>query len=290
MSSSLLGPIAESAEAYHSRLEISRSQIVDFMRSPKLYHRRYVLRDPVYQKKPTAALDFGEFCHEAILIHKDATAGFRVIPDSVLSANGSKAGNKWKEWEAANQGVAHFKMHEVGPWLAMWESLSSCADARRLLLDNHEWSYEERSVVWSFNGIDLRCRIDRVIPGCIADLKTCRSGDINHILAEIEHRKLYIQAAWYSWGWKETSGELLPFVFVFVEKAPPYATVCVRLDSDWISDGMREIEDALIRLQRRSDADDWTDPGSEEVFTLSRQSWADRQLQIRGDIDNGDNA
>lgn len=267
-------------DRYHSMKELSRSQLVDFIESPMLYWKRHIVRDPVWQQKPSDAMDFGTFCHEAILIHKDATRGFRVIPDHVLSASGSRAGAKWKDWEAANAGVAHFKSHEVGPWLAMWDSLKCNEHARRLLLDNYEQSYEEKTVLWSHEGVDMRCRVDRVIPGHIVDLKTCANGDLNAIEREIENRKLYVQAAFYQWGWSIAAGEELPFTFVFVEKSAPFRTVCVTLDSQWIDDGMSEIIWSLDRLQQCATNDDWTDPCNRGVFTLSRPKWTNYRINI----------
>lgn len=272
-------PMAESR--YHSLSQISRSQFVDFLESPRLYHKRHVLKEPSRQVKTSAAMDFGTACHRAILEDRDATKAFQIIPDDVLTTDGKKFGNKYKAWEAEHPGVYHLKAKEAEDWLEMWDSIQACQPARELLLDEHAGSLEEQTVLWEHNGIGLRCRLDRVIPNrCIVDLKTCASADLNAIEREIESRKLFIQAAWYTWGWQQASNEQLSFVFVFVEKSEPFRTVCVSIDPDWQSVGMAKIIGGLKRMQACFDAEDFSDPVSSVVHTLARPTYANFKYEL----------
>lgn len=272
-----------SAERYHSLPQLSRGQIVDFLESPTLFHKRHILKDPVWQQKPSKAMDFGTACHRAILEDRDATKGWKLYPTEVLNVKGGKGTNACRVFEELNRGVHLFKPGEELEWLAMWESLQGNTDARRLLLDEHIESQEEVSILWEHNGLSLRARLDRWLPGVIADLKTCQSGEINSIRAEIEKRKLYIQAAWYAWGLKEATGSVCDFCFVFIEKKQPYRTTCVDLDKKWITAGEDEMFDALNRLQKRADRNNWLDPCNDQIFTLDRPGWVERSLFIRED-------
>ena len=163
----------------------------------------------------------------------------------------------------------------------MWDSLQSCEPGRELLLDPHDGSQEEQTVLWEHNSICLRCRIDRVIPGrAICDLKTTANADLNAIERDIENRKLYIQAAFYQWGWNVATGEKLDFVFVFIEKSAPFRTVCVSIDQDWIATGMNKIHSALRRLQQCADSGDWADPVSNAIHTLTRPTYASFKYEL----------
>lgn len=268
------------AERYHSLPQLSRGQIVDFMESPQLYYRRHILKDSVWQQKPSKEMEFGTYCHKAILEDKDATKGWKFYPPEVLSSNGGRGTNACRAFEAANKGTALFKEGEEKEWLAMWDSIQRCPDARRLLLDDHEGSLEEVTVLWEHKGMGCRCRLDRILGDEVGDLKTCHSGEINKLRGEIERRKLYIQACWYLWGVAETMDRACNFVFVFVEKKAPFRTTCVDLDEKWRRAGMDEIQQALERLQKRADSGNWNDPCNDQIFTLSRPTWTDYALQI----------
>ncbi|MES2790077.1 MAG: PD-(D/E)XK nuclease-like domain-containing protein [Planctomycetota bacterium] len=266
---------------YHSLPQVSWAQLVDFLDSPQLYYKRHVLNDPAWRVKPNDVADFRNSCHEAILVHKDATKGYCIIPNKVLSASGARAGKAWKEWEAQNRGVAHFKSYEVAPWNAMWRSIQECGPANDLLLAEHPGSLEERTILWDCNGVGLRCRIDRVIPGrAIVDLKTCANADLNAIGREIETRKLFIQAAFCQQGWQEAADEKLDFIFVFVEKYAPFRTVCVTIDAAWLEVGMEKFHTGLQRLQACFNADDFSDPICKTVHKLAQPTAANLKSEL----------
>lgn len=273
--------IEASEEQYHSLPQVSRSQLSDFMTSPALYYRRHVLKEPLSQLKPTDAMDFGTACHQAILVDRDATKGFVIIPESVLTTDGKKFGKKWDQWKLENSGVHHLKAKEAESWLAMWESLKSSEPASKLLFADYKGSHEEKTALWNYEGIELRCRLDRVIPGIgIADLKTCAKADLNSVERELVSRKLDIQAAFYRRAWASISAEILPFTFVFLEKVAPYRTVCVSLDDAWLEHAEAKMLAALDRMQKCADVDDWEDPLSATVQTLTRPRWADNYFDI----------
>ena len=80
-----------SAAEYHAdKTRVSRSHLVDFLQSPWLYFKRYIRRDPKWQKEATDALDFGILFHAAVLEGVPITDMVHLIPESVLNDDGHR--------------------------------------------------------------------------------------------------------------------------------------------------------------------------------------------------------
>ena len=85
-----------SNEAYHGdHGSYSKSSLTDFSKFP--YNLIFQRENP----RDRGPFELGTACHTAILELETWEASVTVIPPKVLSKSGSKAGNAWKEWEAA---------------------------------------------------------------------------------------------------------------------------------------------------------------------------------------------
>lgn len=264
--------IVQTDAEYHSdSRRISRSQLVDFIESPRTYQMRHLLKHPAWQKPATKAMDFGTTCHHAILTHRDAMQAFCIIPEDVLNDQGHCKGSAWLNWKRENEGKHHLKASDAAEWLEMWASLQESDDARKLLMGNYSGAMSEVTVQWSHEGVDLRARLDRAIPEfAIADLKTIANADEHKIERAISDGKLHIQAGMYRWAWYSLTGELLPFIFVFVEKSAPFRTVCREVDPEWIDEGMVTVFDALTRLQKCYETGVWPRVPSTSITQIKK--------------------
>lgn len=264
--------VYQTAAEYHAdRFRVSRSQIVSFLESPYGYFKQHIERNSAWQKKSTSAMDFGSACHEAIFIHRDAMQAFAVIPDDVLNNDGAKVGKAYLAWKRENPGKLYLKEQEAASWLEMWAAIQDSATASKLLMGNYHDALAEFTIHWTFEGVDLRARIDRYIPGfAIIDLKTCNNADEHAIVREIIDRKLHIQAGVYQWAVELATGEKLPFIFVFVEKSAPFRVVCREIPQDWIDDGMLQVWDGLRRMQRCADSGEWPRNSDPEIRPVTR--------------------
>lgn len=262
--------VIQSADEYHAdTLRVSRSQLIDFMTSPWLYYRRHLLRDPEWQQKPTEAMDFGVVVHAAVLEGKRLEDLVYVIPDDVLNADGHRKGKAWQQWAMLHEDRPCVKEKDLVQPRAMFQSIMDSPAAMQLL--HHPAAQKELTVHWEHDGVELRTRLDCLIPGeCIVDLKTARSCDLGAIESSLEWDGYWLQAGCYRAAVEALTGERLPFRFVFVEKSIPYRTVVVEMDTGWIDDGQAEIEAALDRLQRRAESGDWHDTIGDAVIPMQR--------------------
>ena len=267
--------IEQTAVQYHAdRSRVSRSQIVSFLESPYGYFKQHIERNSAWQFKGTSATDFGSACHEAIFVHRDAMQAFAVIPEDVLNNDGKAIGKAYLQWKRENPGKMHLKEKDGVSWLEMWAAIKDNETASKLLMGNYADALAEFTIHWAFEGVDLRARIDRYIPGfAIVDLKTCNNADEHAIVREIIDRKLHIQAGIYQWAVELATGERLPFVFVFVEKSAPFRVVCREIPQDWIDDGMLRVYDGLRRLQQCADSGHWPRNCDTEIRPVTRPKY-----------------
>ena len=262
--------VNETAEQYHAdKLRVSRSQLVDFIKSPRLYFKRHIECDVEWQQTATEEMEFGTAFHAAALEGKRIEDLIYVIPEDVLNADGHRKGKPWQQWAMLHMDKPNAKGPELARPRAMLASIAASPAATALL--KHPEAQIEKTIHWEHMGVELRTRLDCLILGeCIVDLKTARSCDLGAIESSLEWDGYYLQAGMYVAAVEALTGETLPFRFVFVEKSVPYRTVVVEMDREWVEDGRSEIESALVRLQRRADRNDWHDTIGDAVVPMQR--------------------
>lgn len=271
--------VESTAEDYHADLSrVSRSMLVDFIESPWLYYRRYVKRD-AWQKQSTKAMDTGTLFHAAMLEGKSIYDLVHVIPASVLNADGHCKGKAYTDWKACHTDKPCRKAAELDDEISMFVAMSKSEAAQEIL--GNPAGINEVTIHWDWNGIQRRTRLDRFIPGIgISDIKTSRVNSLDAINNSIEYDGYYLQAADYQMAVEALTGETLPFSFLFQPKSPPFATVTVDVDQDWIDDGRAVIEAALARLQVCGNSSDWRDPVSTQRIRMSRPNSAKYRWQL----------
>ena len=86
----------------------------------------------------------------------------------------------------------------------------------------------ERSAFAESDGLVLKSRFD-ILPrsgNIIADRKTCEKADLESVEKAMAQYEYYIQAAFYLRVANLLGLDRSAFVFIFVEKTPPYAVAC----------------------------------------------------------------
>lgn len=272
--------VNETAEQYHAdKLRVSRSQLVDFIKSPWLYFKRHVDHDPEWQQTETEDMAYGTAFHAAALEGKAIEDLVYVIPEDVLNADGHRKGKAWQQWAMLHMDKPHAKGPELARPRAMLASLKASPAAMELL--GHPESQKELSIHWEHDGVELRTRLDCLVPGeCIVDLKTARTCDLNAINNSIERDGYATQAAFYQMAVEAVCGETLGFNLVFVEKVVPYRTVVVSLNQRWIEKSRVKIEAAIRRLQRCAHLDDWRDCIGDKAIEMDEPNWTNYQWQL----------
>jgi hypothetical protein len=202
--------------------------------------------------------DLGTVAHSLIL--EDDESGVVVIDVE------AKRGKVWTEPAdaAVNDGKIPLKRSEWDMVNAMRDSVMAHPLARAAFTDHRA----EQSVFWQEDGQMLKCRPDAWKPGLLVDLKTTINADPREF-GRTAYKLGYHQSAdHYTEGVRIAAGETLPFIFVLVEKSPPYLVSVVQLDDDALAAG-RALNDHAKTIYREClAADMWPGYESNEPIRL----------------------
>lgn len=151
---------------------------------------------------------------------------------------------------ALNDGISLITEDQKDAALCMLESIKACKTASGLI--NHADSAKEHSVFWDepIYGFKCKCRPDIMIPslGILADLKTTRDAGPDKFLRDaLWNYNYFVQAAWYLAGINTVQSDVYyqTFLFLCVEKSPPYVVAVYRATQIRIDDARQKIRPLL---------------------------------------------
>lgn len=155
---------------------------------------------------------------------------------------------------------------------AMRDAVLSHPVARKLLASGEA----EQSFFWTDpdTGVECKARLDFITShGIVADLKTSSDASQDEFCKSISRYGYYRQDAFYNRAYRQAFGKSAKgFVFIVVEKEPPYAIAIYTLDAESRATGDGEI-DSLLRLYKRClESDSWPSY-SEKIETISLPRW-----------------
>lgn len=187
---------------------------------------------------PSKTFDIGHAAHKMIL---GTGPHLEVVPGDRWDTKATKA--KVAEIRAA--GGVPLKQAEYDAVQAMVDAVHRHPLANALLSAGQA----EQSLIWvdERTGVWRRARVDRLRTDALVDLKTCESADEEHIQRAIHRYGYHSQGDWYQAGAAALGLGDLPFIFVFIEKAPPHLIHVVQLDADTLAAG-RRINDRAVDL------------------------------------------
>lgn len=225
---------------YHADPAISKSGLkflLDPEKTPAHFFYEYRLPN-IKKPKPSKEKIFGNAFHTAVL-EPDLFPNLYVQGPDI-----SKNSNAWKEFvaEAELSGRIVLDAADMEKIDAMAERLNAHETALHYLPHNNENVLVEASFFWTDPATGVRCKCrpdillrDSMIP---ADLKTVRSASEAAFKWDINNYGYDIQDAIYTSGVNVLSPDLVnDFVFICVEKEPPYEVALWRLTPKYKKSG-----------------------------------------------------
>lgn len=216
---------------YREHPAISRSELFRISESPEKF--KYAQEHP---EPPTPALLFGQLFHAMALQPETVSEQFAVAPNVDRR---TKAGKEaFAEFEADSQGktVVTADMYEQAA--AMCESLMQNELVRKLLLGE-----KEKAFFWDddLTGEPCKCRVDCLTELgdnlIVVDLKSTENAETDAFMRSAIKYGYDFQSAMYSDGVKAVTGKKPLFVFIAIEKKPPYAVNILQADELFIRRG-----------------------------------------------------
>lgn len=247
-------------ETYLAQPRVSKSTLWTFhTRSPA--HSRV-------EKEPSNVMAFGTAAHCAVLEPDAFTSRFKRGPND-------RRGNKWKDFIAKVGEGAALTADDYDGILQLRDAIRHHPLIRQL---TGEGLRREVTAFWTDpeTGLQLRARPDAInerLP-IMADLKSttdARPAEFARVAGRLGY---HLQEAIYSEGWRVANGLDAPLAFVFIalERTPPYAFRIFEMDPDAAAEGHAIMRKALDQYARCKARNEW--PGyPHEVEPLSLRKW-----------------
>lgn len=219
---------------------ISKSGLDEINVSPAHYFQKYLAADrPEFEQSPTLLL--GSAFHKAVLEPQDFHKEYIVLPENApkkptaiqLNAKNPSAETlnaiKWREQfnsAYANHTVLTADMYDTA--MRMRDAVYKHPSAKMLFGDG---GVNESTVLFNDpeTGAPCKCRPDRISQhDIVVDLKSTEDASPEGFGRSAFNYRYHVQAPFYIDGINVECGynKVTDFVFVAVEKKPPYAVAC----------------------------------------------------------------
>ena len=183
--------------------------------------------------------------------------------------------------EAREAGAVPLKRGDFEAVHGMADSIRRHPDAGPMLSSG----VAEQSLYWQHAETGVMCRarpdwVTRTTDGrtVIVDLKSAAAADLESLQKALWNFSYYLQETWYRAGVRAALGVPSPdFVFMFVEKTPPYIVTLVRLDHEAKRIGAAQRATALHIYRQCVDEGRWP-AYADGVETLALPQWVERQF------------
>jgi hypothetical protein len=256
---------------YHQRElgVVSKSALDKIDRSP-LHYRAWV--DGELPDNDTPALLFGRAFHASLLEPEVFAKEFVEQPDfGDMRSSANRADRD--AWAKEHPGATVITTETMRLLRNMSASVRKHPLGRQLLKEGEP----ELTVVWNDDetGLKCKCRADYYVPRheLVVDAKSALDASPEQFRRDIAKYRYHVQDALYRAGFSAADKPVQHFVFLAVEKSPPFAVAIYELDSDAIGRGYTSARRNIDTLADCLRKDKW--PGySESIQSLELPPWA----------------
>lgn len=217
-------------EEYDALDALNWSKLKLLERSPAHYVQGY--------GDDSSGFNLGTGTHAAILEPEKFERDF-------VTFKGRRYGKAWDEFETAavRSGKTVLSEKEHAQALAMRKAVLKHKRAAALLTGGQA----EFSMVWNLGAFKCKGRGD-YLSSALVDLKTTKDASPQGFGRACKQYGYLGQAAWYSDGYTQITGERLPFVIVAVESSAPYIVQPYRVTPDQLERGREQYLTLLGKL------------------------------------------
>lgn len=229
-------------EEYHSRPELSSTQVAAYLTDSIKWYHEYILKD--WEKEPaTPAMEFGTLVH-SVIEHGFDNAKFVVKPDAMDFR--TKAGQAWRDAMRAG-GYRVLDKQEYRMLLTINSHIAASDCCRR-------WSTEGlKEVEHIWNDDDLgpcRCKFDVVCGSVFVDWKTTSKKTEKAFINEISDRFYDVRLALYRRGFRDKYKVDPQVHVVAIQSSGGFAVTPYELDDKWLDDAEARLLIAVDDMRR----------------------------------------
>jgi len=218
----------------------------------------------------TAVMEFGSAFHCRLLEHERYEKDYEVF-------NGARM-TQANIADAADRGKLLIRARDLVHQTCMLGALDKNSAAKHIMEKVED---REVTVIWNDPGSDVLCRgrPDALVPEweTVVDIKTSKSAtreSFQRTLADFQH---HISAAMYIDGLRWNNYEYSSFIFIVIQREPPYEVAVFELDPEDLDRGRRQYKALLAEWKLCMETNHWPDR-VEGVQVIGLPSWVRRQL------------
>jgi hypothetical protein len=256
-------------EAQYRAAEGLSKSALDYIAPPRTpaHFKAYI--DGLLKTETTPAMRLGQMIHRAIL-EPDALE-VSVKPEGLNLS--TKEGREWK----AAQIKTVITQDEYATITGMRDSVHAHPAVKRVLDDART---EVSLFASGEDGVLRKARIDALPEGgnVIVDIKSCQSADADMMAKSVASYRYDVQAAYYLDICALLGLDKSEFLFVCVEKQPPYAVAVYALDQQAIEWGRKQYQRDLALVKHCMAEDHWPS-FTQDITTLALPAWAQKQAE-----------
>lgn len=243
---------------------VSHSELELFAESPELYRGRILTGE--YPREESGAFDIGTVLHACVLQEEQPHV---VIPREALASDGSRRGKSWLEWKELHPGKIYLKQDEADLVQRMRDAIDLNAAASELLFSDPN-GRNELTIKWDCEecGLTRRARIDRLLPGAIVDVKSCKDASPRGFARAAATYGYSRQNPYYGDAVEALTGERPPFFFIAFEKSAPYTVNVFELEEPFVRMGAEQNRADLAALAECRRTGVWLKPNHGEVIRI----------------------
>lgn len=266
------------AEEYHAYPAVSNSRLSDFIADPRVYYYKWL--SGKFRQKSQRYFDLGSAVHERLLLGQ---TNYLVVPQEVLGKGGAKTTKAYREWSAANKDKMQLTADEAAIVDSCCDAVMSHATASFLLRVDGE---PELPMTADYMGCECKCRFDKLCQSpsgaIILDIKTTgKASTPGAFVKSITSYGYHRQAAFYKQIAQLNEIEVTEFIFLVVSTCEPFTVDCYSLDEEFLDIGLREVDSAMAELIQRTENNDWSGRGADQIVSLSPPGY----LKYKGDYE-----
>lgn len=236
---------------YHKDTEkISKSGLDLIHKSPLHYWERYL--NPMHEERKTPALILGSAVHCAVLEPSEFGKRYAIAPNVDRRTKDGKL--LFEEFQKATQGMTILTQDEAYTCERVMEAVQRHEEAALLLS-----KINKIEQVLEFQ--DMKCKPDGICESLhlIIDLKTTDDASASAFGRSALKYRYDVQAAFYSDIYENVYNHKPEgFIFIAVEKLPPYAVAVYVIEDEDIQAGRIKYLADLERWREAKASNNWT--------------------------------
>jgi exodeoxyribonuclease VIII len=221
-------------DEYHLHSAISKSKL-DRINKSELHYLKP-------QESNADHFTFGQAVHDAILLPDLFASKYIIQPESIKIRRG-------KEWEAfleANKEKEILKKDDYDFAILMRDRIMSHPLCSKIFKNGEP----EMSYFGNIDGLDVKCKPDYVSKEIIIDLKTTKDASPDGFSRAIGSYRYHVQSAFYLDVCSQVlNTEIKDFLFIAIEKEPPFAVGVYLIDKESIDLGRKHYLQDLKKIK-----------------------------------------